>query len=376
MTPSVSVVVTVHNGEPYLAAAIDSLLAQTLDDFELLIVDDGSTDATPRTLDAFDDPRIVRIENRLCLGQTRSLNVALRRARGEFVARLDADDVALPDRLRQQRAFMLAHPDIALLGSAYELIDQYGSSRGHARMPTECTALRWALHFINPFAHPAVMLRSTALKSVGLYDEAYHWAQDYDLWSRIACVYGVANLPERLTQYRISSTSMSATRAEQMESDVSRIRLRNLARLSADTLTAADAFRLAVLLYRRRRPLSARATSSDVATVLRLHDAFSRVYGLGPSERETHRRTILDTLARRLLVAANQAAKAGDPRETGRFLATASRLGGPRPSARQTASIGAHLLHGMARRIVPRAGPPGPPSPPPSADNPSMSNPG
>src|ERR1043165_9066720 len=124
MSPHVTVLMAVYNGEPFLAKAIDSILAQTYEDFELLVVDDGSTDATPDIVRSYGDRRVRTVRNPRNIGLARSLNVGLAEARGALVARHDADDLSYPDRFRRQVEFLAAHPDVAVLGTRFDSIDQ------------------------------------------------------------------------------------------------------------------------------------------------------------------------------------------------------------------------------------------------------------
>ncbi len=124
--PEVSILMVVHNGERFLQVALDSILGQTFEDFEFIVIDDASTDASPPLLDACADPRIVRHRNAEKNGLTRSLNVGLRLARGQYVARMDADDIAHHDRLALQVDFLNRHSDHVLVGSSYRLIDEHG----------------------------------------------------------------------------------------------------------------------------------------------------------------------------------------------------------------------------------------------------------
>jgi len=208
--PIVSVLMPAHNAERFLRAAIESVLAQTFRRFELVIVDDGSTDATlaiTREL-AASDPRIRVLPNERNLGIVESRNRAFREAHpaSEYFAIFDADDLCMPDRLERQVAYLQAHPRCALLGGQTAIIDADGRELGLRRYPTEDRELRRVITRYNPFAQPTVLLRRSALDVVGVYDPRYPRVQDYDLWLRIAERFEVANLDAVTLRYRISAT--------------------------------------------------------------------------------------------------------------------------------------------------------------------------
>jgi len=224
-TPAVSVLMGVWNGAPRVREAIESVLGQTLGDLELVVVDDGSTDATASILGSFGDPR-VRVTRERRGGLTSALRSALGLARAPLVARLDADDVALPERLERQRDFLERHPEVGLLGTAAREVDGIGREVGVVRPPTEDAALRGALIRHNPFVHSSVMMRRSALEQAGGYDPSFPVAQDYDLWMRMSRVTRMANLPEALVVRRLLPGRISATReAERLRAEA-RVRWR------------------------------------------------------------------------------------------------------------------------------------------------------
>lgn len=210
-----TVLMSVHNGERYLAAAVDSVLAQTFENFEFVIVDDASTDGTRSILDSYTDPRIRRLANDCNIGLTKSLNRGLAIARAPLVARQDADDVSLPHRLALQDAFLAKHPDIVLVGSRVRVIDESGRLRaGHIDVRAESSiGVRWQLLFSNPFAHSAVMFRLGAVRdALGGYDERFEFNQDFELWSRVIGRFEAANLPDVLVDYRAHADSIAGRR--------------------------------------------------------------------------------------------------------------------------------------------------------------------
>jgi glycosyltransferase involved in cell wall biosynthesis len=212
--PAVTVIMTVYNGEAYLAEAIESVLSQTRADFELIIVDDGSEDGTAAILaEAEEDPR-VRVIRAGRLGRVRALNLAWKSGRAPYVANLDADDRAEPQRLERQLEYMKSHPGLGLLGTAATLeFEESGEDR--IRIPeAHDAAIRRFLLRRNSFVHSSVMIPRHVLEEVGGYDETYRQAEDYDLSVRIAARYPVANLPDLLTRKRMTPTQYFTTRTE------------------------------------------------------------------------------------------------------------------------------------------------------------------
>lgn len=212
---SVSVVMGVYNAEETVGEAVESILAQTFRAFEFIVVDDGSTDGTARILDGFRDPRIVRIRNDENVGLTRSLNRGLRRARGRYIARLDADDVALPQRLERQVALLESRPEVGLVGCPVIYIDPDGQELGVQRIYVR--DLHQALLDTDfCWEHSAVTFRAACVAAVGPYRETFRYAQDYDLWLRIAEEFDMASLPEPLVKLRLHADAISiARRVEQ-----------------------------------------------------------------------------------------------------------------------------------------------------------------
>jgi hypothetical protein len=204
----------VYNAARYVGAAVRSVLAQTFADFELLVIDDGSADASAEVVQSFSDPRIRFVRNERNLGLTPTLNRGLSLARGAIVARQDADDVSEPDRLARQVAHLDAHPDTALVGTWYRKIDEGGRITADRRLPVRDAELRWAMLSYCPFVHSAATFRRDAVMTLGGYDERFVYAQDFDLWSRVVRRYHVANVPEMLVRYRVLPTSLTATIGE------------------------------------------------------------------------------------------------------------------------------------------------------------------
>jgi glycosyltransferase involved in cell wall biosynthesis len=211
--PAVTVLMPVYNGDAFLREAIDSILQQSWTDFEFLIVNDGSTDHTREIIDSYGDTRIRVLDQPANTGLAKSLNLGLRAARAPLIARQDADDRSHPERLAAQVEFMRAHPEVALAGTQARILNKHGrASRrpGWERAITN-TAIRLQLLFDNPFIHTSVMFRRDLVwQELGGYDETLPTGEDFDLWSRVAARYKVANLPATLVDYRFHSNSTSA----------------------------------------------------------------------------------------------------------------------------------------------------------------------
>ena len=225
--PAVSVLMSVRNGAPWVREAVESVLAQTAPDLELIVIDDGSTDATPDLLTALRDPRL-RVERQPPAGLTLALNRALKLARAPLLARLDADDLAVPDRVARQRTFLDSHPEVGLLGTGAREVDTSGREVGTVSPPVEDAAIRRALIRQNPFVHSSVMMRRSVLAQVGGYDESLSVAQDYDLWMRMSRITRLANLPAPLVVRRLMPGRISAARDAERLSTEARVRWRAL----------------------------------------------------------------------------------------------------------------------------------------------------
>jgi hypothetical protein len=314
--PRVSVIMAVHNAEPYVGAAIDSVLSQKFRDLELIVVDDGSTDRSAEIVRQHVDPRIRIISNGRNLGLAPSLNAGLAEARGEFVARLDADDVARPQRLTRQIAFMEANPQVALLGSWYNEMAADGSPGICRRLPTRHWDLRWHLCLYCPFVHSAMLWRrALVVERIGQYDERFVYSEDLDFWRRIAAQLEVANVPESLLYLRTHPHSMTATYGDRAR-DGLRLQAAYAARLLGWPADASE--RNATRLWQLYRMCVSRPTGrsqaellADAAEVIRLHEAFVRDAGVPEDIARRQRRALCDRLARQLLWASRTAQAAG-----------------------------------------------------------------
>jgi hypothetical protein len=241
---------SVFNGDRYLPDAVDSILKQSVRDFEFIIIDDGSTDATPTILNSYckgeSRMRVYYQENR---GQVDALNRGCALARGKYIARMDADDVAVRDRLKWQVEFMESHSQVGLVGGAVEFIDSSGRILRTARQPVGDRDIRRALLDRNVFWHPTAVFRREVFASLGGYRNVLAPAEDYDLWLRIADCSRVANLEEVLLKYRLHPQQLSVQRCRQQALGAAAARAAAMVRQRGrrDPLSSVDMITLGTL---------------------------------------------------------------------------------------------------------------------------------
>ena len=268
--PTVSVVMSVH-GARYLRDSVNSILTQTFGSFEFIIVDDGSTDDTWSILSAYAacDARLVLLRNEHNIGYTRSLNRGLSAARGALIARQDADDISMPERLAQQVAFLEANPEVGLVASQVQVIDADGSPVAQemftGRLDNDGIQQQLLEHCC--LCHGSVMFRRACLDAVGLYDERLEPAEDYDLWLRMAEVTRLAKLPDKLFCYRRHADSVSFKRAADQQLHQATIFENVYRRRFGPTLSPAyrsklglEFFQAAILLHLAERASAAAGT--------------------------------------------------------------------------------------------------------------------
>jgi glycosyltransferase involved in cell wall biosynthesis len=220
--PAVTVLMPLYNGESYLREAIESILGQTFNEFELLVLDDGSTDAGPRIVKGYRDPRIRLLSNDANMGIAATLNRGISLANGRYIARMDCDDVSLPDRLRRQFDFMEGHPAVGVCGSRVRRI---GAKRGLWKVKAGDAAIKSRLLFENAMAHPSVMIRKSVLDGHNLrYDPLLRCSQDYAFWVEIARHSRLANLEQVLILYRVHATQISEAKKAEQRSAADRVR--------------------------------------------------------------------------------------------------------------------------------------------------------
>lgn len=208
MIPIVTIITTVHNGEEFIEECVHSILGQTVEDFEHIILNNGSTDGTARILDQFTDPRlqIIHQEN---LGISSSLNKGVRFSNCDLIARLDADDYCLSNRLERQISIMNENPHVVLCGSRFHELTGTKLSQQRVLFTENDHAIRKAMSSFNPFAHSTVMFRKNCFIEAGYYNNKFKYAQDYDLWIRMLSLGEAYILDEELSVLRVSKKSSS-----------------------------------------------------------------------------------------------------------------------------------------------------------------------
>ena len=217
--PPISVLMPAYNAEKYIGTAIESILDQTFADFEFIIIDDCSTDGTWKIIQEYakKDHRLVISKNEVNSRICKTLNKGILMAGGKYIARMDADDWSYRDRLEKQFILMEAHPEIGVSGGSMEVCDEKMNVLGVRRYNLTDRDIRRKIFFYNPFCHPSIILRTDAVKSIGLYDEYLYDAEDYDLYFRIGKQYDFGNLDDLLLKYRTGENQVSVQRARRQE---------------------------------------------------------------------------------------------------------------------------------------------------------------
>jgi glycosyltransferase involved in cell wall biosynthesis len=240
-SPRVSVLMSVYNGEKYLVEAVDSILGQTFRDFEFIIVNDGSTDKTADILAHYQNMdkriRVYHQENR---GLIASLNRGCQLARAEYIARMDADDVSLPQRLGIQMAYLDAHPGVGIIGTSTQLIDEGGVSLRQLHHAMSPTLMRWSLLFGNPLAHSSVIMRREVVDRLGWYSSEALYMEDYDLWIRASAITDIAVIPHVLLEYRVGEDRISSRHGEIQERNATRVSHSEIARMLGRRVSIED----------------------------------------------------------------------------------------------------------------------------------------
>lgn len=221
MLPRISVIMSVYNAEKFLEESIKSILAQKDVLLELIIVNDGSTDRSLEiALKNSETDKRIHIINQANEGLPRALNNALKASTGEYIARMDADDIALDNRLKIQAEFLQKNPEIDIVGS---FVHAFGDNKNRIwKFPISKEDCDVAMLFLNPLAHPAVMFRKSVVASVGYYNTTFEYDQDYEFWARSSAYHRIANIPRPLLKYRIHETQMGSvfSRSTRVKSQV------------------------------------------------------------------------------------------------------------------------------------------------------------
>jgi len=216
-SPKISVLMSVYNNSKLLREAVDSILGQTFSNFEFIIINDASTDKSVEILRDYakKDKRIVLVDNETNIGLTKSLNRGLQIAKGQYIARMDADDISELNRFSLQVDFLDSNPDIGLLGTHAQSINEKGEKFGIWETLENDAEIKELLKKRNCFCHGSTMFRAECIKNFGNYREEFKFTQDYDLWLRISEKYKVANLGKNLFNFRKSPNSISGSRLSQ-----------------------------------------------------------------------------------------------------------------------------------------------------------------
>jgi len=229
--PEISVLLPVFNAERYLKMSIDSILNQTFPDFELIVINDGSTDSSEQIILSYNDSRIKYYKNPQNIGLIATLNRGIDLCNGRFVARMDADDISLPERLQKQWDFLNNHSEFVMLGSGMEIIDSENQHIVNKKICFPAHLIKTQLFFKCAFVHPSVIIRKDILAEFR-YNADYIHAEDYFLWSEIAFKYPVANLPEILIKYRIHQQSVSEQNQQKQIDTTKKIYAYHLSKLN------------------------------------------------------------------------------------------------------------------------------------------------
>jgi hypothetical protein len=281
-----SVLMPAYNAEKFLESSVYSVLEQTFDNFELLVVDDCSSDATPKILSNIKDPRLRVIRNVKNLGVVGALNRAAAEARGSYFARIDADDLCFPTRFAKQIEFLERNPNIFLLGTATFNLEVGRITPGRSFDNSDPTFIRWSMHLTNPIVHPSVMFRADLLRRTkGYLIEEFEYAEDFEFIHRVLKIGDVAALPERLVIYRLHEDNLNRLHRDQMIERGGKV----LARAYADLL-GREADTEAQMVARHvmaKSPVRDDATLDALGSFLEtLVSSFVDRYRVGPAGRE------------------------------------------------------------------------------------------
>ena len=246
--PSISVLMPVYNAQTYLPEAISSILSQRFESFEFLIFNDGSTDRSKEIIESFNDPRIIFTDSSFNQGYVALLNIGLQKARGKYIARMDADDIAHPDRFQKQYEFMEKHHEYVVCGTLFNVT----SKKEVTQLPLDNDDVKSKMLYITPFCHPSVMMRTEILQRHKIfYDAAYMPAEDHELWCRLAEYGKFANLPEILLHYRVHDNNISLKKRSQKQiENLYRVRMNYIIKFFGKSIEPSDAATLYTLFFK------------------------------------------------------------------------------------------------------------------------------
>lgn len=246
--PLISVILPVYNGMPHLKQAVESIQEQSYKNFELIIVDDKSTDDSLPYIKKIKDKRVKIIRNSQNLGIARSLNIAIKSSNGKYIARMDADDISVPQRLEKQLKFLQENKSISICGSYVYLINEKGKTIGSKKNPTGDHDIKKALNFYSPIVHPTFFGKASFFNELSGYNPNFDNAEDYELLVRALNSYKMANVPEYLLQWRLWSRRRSRLNMKKMDSLDLAIKWQNF-QSNSSLLTLAILIRKALLTF-------------------------------------------------------------------------------------------------------------------------------
>ena len=281
--PLISVILPSYNVKAYLAQSIESILQQSFTDFELILIDNASTDGSDQILKSFTDPRIRLYINESNIGYTRSLNRGLSLARGRYIARMDADDISQKTRFEKQVKFLESNPDYGIIGCSYHVINAEGKIVGTRHMPENDLEIRWKNLLCSPFCHPAVMIRKSILDQHQFtFDVEKEPAEDYHLWNKIISHSQGFNLAETLVHYRIHGKNESTLRAEEQQRQIESISLTHIQQAFPDFSISPEEVKalrkLVIFEPGQSTPLSPELLTMATELYLTLWKRFSNKY--------------------------------------------------------------------------------------------------
>jgi glycosyltransferase involved in cell wall biosynthesis len=284
--PRVTVLLSVYNGDRFLREAIDSVLGQAWEDFELLVVNDGSTDGTATILKSYSDARLQIITNERNIGVPASLNRGLAHARGEYIARIDADDLALPERLVEQVQYLDRHPQVGLVACATEFVDEDGTAIRVESFGLIPEQLYYTLTFVNCIHSSSVTFRKELILDIGGYDESMRYAIDYDLWLRVSRRTKIVKLRKVLAKWRDSDTNISRRFKAEQSAFADMAYLKNLRALMGTSINVDEALCFHNVAYPNR---DFSITYPSLLVLERIHERLIENRPQGLQKREVER---------------------------------------------------------------------------------------
>jgi len=305
----VSVVMPAYNCERYVLESASSILRQTISDLELIVVDDCSTDRTADMLAGLCDPRLKVLRAARHQGQTACINLGLAAARGVYVARQDADDIATPSRLKMQARFLDEHPGTMMVGSSGWTVDASGGAPRPMRRQTNPLAIRWGLLFGTALTN-LMWRRDWVARNVGQFSLQMSYAEDYDFVARVASVSHVANLPARLMMYRRHPDAIGVAHREGEDAAAQRVCLRQLSSLMGTEPASPIAWIRAIGLS-APESVPAREMPGVMAAFGAVHDCFESWAAELPYVRRTDLMVVRRTAGRSMGVAIASACRRG-----------------------------------------------------------------